>query len=98
LHAPYRSRPALHTTDHDTVGFEWIEANDGDNSTLSYIRRTADGSKVLAIACNFTPVPRPNFRIGVPRPGFWQEVLNTEATIYGGSGQGNIGGLETAPV
>ena len=98
LNALYRSRPALHSTDHDPAGFEWIDANDGDNSTLSYVRRTADGSQVLAVVCNFTPVPRPNHRIGVPRAGFWREVVNTDAAIYGGSGQGNLGGLETAPV
>ncbi len=98
LNALYRSRPALHSTDHDPAGFEWIDASDGDNSTLSFVRRTADGSKVLAVVCNFTPVPRTNLRVGVPRSGFWQEVLNSDATIYGGSGQGNLGGVETAPV
>jgi 1,4-alpha-glucan branching enzyme len=98
LNQVYRSRPALHSTDHDPAGFEWIDANDGDNSTLSFIRRTSDGSSVMAVVCNFTPVPRSNHRIGVPRAGFWREVLNTDAVLYGGSGQGNLGGLETAPV
>ena len=98
LNALYRSQPALHSTDHDPAGFEWIDANDGDNSTLSFIRRTADGSRALAVVCNFTPVPRPNHRVGVPRSGYWREVLNTDAPIYGGSGQGNLGGVESAPV
>ncbi len=98
LNALYRGSAALHRTDCDPVGFEWIDCHDADQSTLSFLRRTADGKEVLAVACNFTPVPRPNFRIGVPVPGHWREVLNTDAQIYGGSGQGNLGGVGTVPI
>jgi 1,4-alpha-glucan branching enzyme len=98
LNALYRGTPALHKTDCDPAGFEWIDCNDGNQSTLSFVRRTADNRQVLAIVCNFTPVPRPNFRVGVPLPGHWREVLNTDAAIYGGSGQGNLGGVDTVPI
>ncbi|MCC7088925.1 MAG: 1,4-alpha-glucan branching enzyme [Dehalococcoidia bacterium] len=98
LNALYRGTPALHKTDCDPAGFEWIDCNDGDQSTLSFVRRTADNRQVLAVVCNFTPVPRPNFRIGVPIPGHWREILNTDAPIYGGSGQGNLGGIDTVPI
>ncbi|MEP7216393.1 MAG: 1,4-alpha-glucan branching protein GlgB, partial [Anaerolineaceae bacterium] len=74
LNALYRSTPALHETDNDPAGFEWIDANDAAQSTLSFLRR--DGaSRWLAVLCNFTPVPRHNFRVGVPLAGTWQEVL-----------------------
>jgi 1,4-alpha-glucan branching enzyme len=98
LNALYRTTPALHSTDSDPAGFEWIDCNDGDQSTLSFLRRTADGSQELAIVCNFTPVPRPAFPLGVPSPGRWREVLNTDAPIYGGSGMGNLGGVDARPV
>jgi 1,4-alpha-glucan branching enzyme len=98
LNALYRGTPALHKTDCDPAGFEWIDCNDGDQSTLSFVRRTADNRQVMTIVCNFTPVPRPNFRVGVPLPGHWREVLNTDAAIYGGSGQGNLGGVDTVPI
>jgi len=94
LNALYRGTPALHTTDSDPAGFEWIDCNDGDQSTLSFLRRTVDGSQQLAIICNFTPVPRAHFRVGVPTSGAWREVLNTDAPIYGGSGLGNLGGVD----
>ncbi len=81
LNALYRGTPALHKTDCDPAGFEWIDCNDGDQSTLSFIRRTADGKQVMAIVCNFTPVPRPNFRVGVPVSGHWREVLNRCAIL-----------------
>jgi 1,4-alpha-glucan branching enzyme len=98
LNALYRRSPALHKTDCDPAGFEWIDCHDGDQSTLSFVRRTADNREVMAVVCNFTPVPRPNFRVGVPLAGHWREVLNTDATIYGGSGQGNLGGVDTVPI
>jgi 1,4-alpha-glucan branching enzyme len=97
LNRLYRETPALHATDTDPAGFEWIDANDSEQSTLSYLRKGPAGELVV-VALNFTPVPRPNFRIGVPEPGFYAEVLNTDAPIYGGSGQGNLGGVESVPV
>jgi 1,4-alpha-glucan branching enzyme len=95
LNALYRREPALYTTDHDPAGFEWIDADDSQGSTLSFLRRSADGSSWLAVFCNFTPVPRLNFRAGLPAAGRWQEVLNSDAEIYGGSGLGNLGGVQT---
>jgi 1,4-alpha-glucan branching enzyme len=90
-------RPALHDQDFNAPGFEWIDASDGDQSTLSYLRRSAAGD-VLAVICNFTPVPRHNYRVGVPTRGRWTEVLNSDAQMYGGSGVGNCGGVDSAPV
>jgi len=93
-----RTEPALYEQDFSPPGFEWIDPNDADNSVLSYLRRgRAEGSELL-IVCNFTPVPRQNYRVGVPRLGFWREVLNSDASIYGGSGWGNFGGVEATPV
>ena len=96
LNRLYRREPALHTRDFSNDGFEWIDTGDAANSVISYLRK-GDGASV-AVACNFTPVPRHNYRIGVPSGGFWRELLNSDATCYGGSGQGNAGGLEAAPV
>jgi 1,4-alpha-glucan branching enzyme len=98
LNGLLRGEPALHELDAEPAGYEWIDANDSDNSVLTYLRRSRDDKEVIVVACNFTPVPRPNYRVGVPRAGFWREVLNTDAQEYGGSGHGNLGGLETAPI
>lgn len=94
----YRAEPALFELDFDYKGFEWIDFHDADNSVLSYLRRGKSGDAVLAVAANFTPVPRHNYRVGVPHGGFWKEILNSDAKDYGGSGQGNMGGVEAAPV
>jgi 1,4-alpha-glucan branching enzyme len=90
--------PALHELDTEPGGHEWIDANDSDNSVLTYLRKGHSDDEVVIVACNFTPVPRQNYRVGVPREGFWREILNTDAKEYGGSGHGNLGGLETTPV
>jgi 1,4-alpha-glucan branching enzyme len=102
LNALYRREPALHERDFSPEGFEWIDANDSDNSVLTFCRAGhpreggAPGSQVL-IACNFTPVPRHGYRVGLPRPGAWREVINSDAPIYGGSGVGNMGRVESEP-
>ncbi len=100
LNTCYRAHPAFYELDNDPAGFSWIDCNDADQSVLLLLRRPAEGgdAAALVIACNFTPVPRHNYRIGVPSAGHWQEVLNSDATLYGGSGQGNMGGLDAAPV
>jgi 1,4-alpha-glucan branching enzyme len=98
LNALVRSEPALHELDTDAAGMQWIDANDSDNSTLTYVRRGRDDGSELVVVCNFTPVPRYAYRIGVPRMGFWREVLNTDAREYGGSGMGNLGGVNAAAV
>jgi 1,4-alpha-glucan branching enzyme len=94
----YRSDPAMHELDFDNGGFEWIDCHDSANSVLSFLRKSRDGSKVSLIVCNFTPVPRLNYMVGVPRGGRWLERLNSDATIYGGANLGNGGGMAAAPV
>jgi 1,4-alpha-glucan branching enzyme len=98
LNRLYREEPALHSLDCDPRGFEWIDCHDVDQSVLSWIRRDAAGAPPLVIACNFTSVPRYAYRLGVPAPGRWEEVLNGDAPLYGGSGMGNLGGLRTQPI
>lgn len=97
LNRLYRGEPALHQLDFDGAGFEWIDAQDADASVLSYLRKARDGTPVLVVA-NFTPVPRHNYLVGVPQGGFWAERLNSDATLYGGSGVGNHGGVQSVPV
>ncbi|WP_297447083.1 1,4-alpha-glucan branching protein GlgB [Acidiferrobacter sp.] len=98
LNALYRGNPALHRADTEPSGFRWVDAGDWEQSVISFYRFAEPGGDPLLVVANFTPMPRHNYRLGVMRPGFWQEVLNTDATVYGGSGQGNIGGLATVPV
>ncbi len=97
LNRLYRNEPALYETDFHGQGFEWIDYHDADNSVITYLRKNKAGNVLLAVACNFTPVPRSNYRLGVPQGGFWKEVLNSDAAYYGGSGQGNMGGVEASP-
>ena len=96
LNKLYREEPALHQVDFDAAGFEWIDCHDAEKSVLSFLRRPRAGPPVLAV-CNFTPVPRENYIIGVPQSGYWRELLNSDAMHYGGSGIGNLGGAEAAP-
>jgi len=98
LNTTYRAEPALHQYDCDPRGFEWIDANDSEQSILSLLRKGSRPGDEVAIVCNFTPLPRHNYRVGVPRGGHWDEILNSDAPLYGGSGQGNFGGLRAAPV
>jgi 1,4-alpha-glucan branching enzyme len=97
LNGLLRSEPALHEVDFDTAGFAWIDARDADRSVLTFLRRPRNGRPVL-VACNFTPVPRANYVVGVPDNGHWEELLNSDASHYGGSGMGNLGGGVAAPV
>ncbi len=97
LNRLYRAEPALHELDCEPEGFEWIDANDSANSVLTYLRR-GTGESTLLVAANLSPEPRHAYRVGVHRPGRWDEILNTDAVHYGGSGQGNLGGLETGPL
>jgi 1,4-alpha-glucan branching enzyme len=93
-----RSEPALHARDFEPGGFEWVDCNDAEASVVSLLRHGRDGDPDVLVVLNFTPVPRQGYRVGVPRGGFWREVLNSDAAEYGGSGWGNLGGLEAAPV
>jgi 1,4-alpha-glucan branching enzyme len=97
LNRVYRATPALHEVDFEMPGFEWIVGDDRDASVVAFLRRARGGAPVL-VACNFTPVPRVNYAVGVAEPGFWREVLNGDATLYGGSGMGNLGGVHSVPV
>jgi 1,4-alpha-glucan branching enzyme len=98
LNALYRREPALHELDFDPAGFEWVDCNDAEQSVLTFLRKGRSTGDIMLVVCNFTPVPRHNYRVGVPRGGFWREVLNSDAPEYGGSGQGNIGGVTAAPI
>ena len=98
LNTAYRAEPALHALDCDPAGFAWIDCDDAANSTISWLRRGGEARDVIVVACNFTPVPRHEIRLGVPYGGSWRELLNSDAPLYGGSGQGNLGGVETYPV
>ncbi|MGH9458924.1 MAG: 1,4-alpha-glucan branching protein GlgB [Thermoanaerobaculia bacterium] len=98
LNRLYRDYAALHQLDTDPAGFQWIDGSDADQSVLSYLRVGRDGSRPIAVVLNFTPVPRPNYRIGVPRGGRWGEIFNSDAEEFGGAGQGNMGGADAAPV
>jgi 1,4-alpha-glucan branching enzyme len=94
----YRATPALYQRDSEGDGFSWIDANNGGESVVSYLRRGADDPGAIAVIVgNFTPVPRHSYRIGVPYPGYYRERINTDAGNYGGSGVGNAGGIEAEP-
>jgi len=98
LNRIYRSEPALHELEFDGKGFEWIDCNDSEQSSLTLVRRGVSDENVLIAAFNFTPVPRQKYRVGAPMGGFWKEILNSDAPVYGGSGQGNLGRAESQPV
>ena len=98
LNALYRSRPALHRTDFRSEGFEWIDCQDVENSVVSFLRRDERGEEILVFVGNFTPVPRHQYRLGVPRRGWYRELLNSDARLYGGSDLGNGGQVQAAPV
>ncbi len=94
----YRNEPALHTSESSPSSFEWIDVHDADKNVLSFLRKGRDNREEIAIICNFSPVARANYRIGVSEKGFWRELMNTDAKQYGGTGRGNFGGVETVPV
>jgi 1,4-alpha-glucan branching enzyme len=98
LNRLYRSEPALHEMDCHPAGFEWIDCDDADSSAVTLIRKGKSSSTIILVVCNFTPVPRYSYRLGSPRSGYWQEILNSDAGDYGGSNMGNLGGVETVPV
>ncbi|RJQ83820.1 MAG: 1,4-alpha-glucan branching protein GlgB [Desulfobacteraceae bacterium] len=94
----YRRTPAMHGRDFSHEGFSWIDCNDAPQSTLSWWRRGVAPEQDVVVVCNFTPVPRHNYRVGVPREGVWCERLNSDARDYGGSNQGSLGQLDATPV
>lgn len=98
LNRVYRSQRSLYQQDFEPSGFEWIDCNDIGNSTLVFLRKGRSEKDVVLAVCNFTPLPLFHYRVGVPSPGFWREILNSDAAEYGGSGCGNRGGVEAVPV
>jgi 1,4-alpha-glucan branching enzyme len=98
LNFVYRSESAMHECDTAPPGFEWIDCHDAESNVVCFQRRGKAVEDTVLVACNFSTVPRPNYRIGVPLRGFWRELLNTDAVEYGGSGQGNFGGVDTVPI
>jgi 1,4-alpha-glucan branching enzyme len=98
LNRLYTQEPALHEVDFDPAGFQWIDANDNENSVVSFVRRSHGGEHSVLAVVNFTPVPRDGYRIGVPHAGTYTELLNSDSEIYGGSNIGNGGGVFTEPI
>ncbi len=94
LNRLYRAEPALYEADFEWTGFQWIDFYDWEQSVVAFIRRARHEEDFVVCACNFTPVPRHGYRIGVPAPGRYRELLNSDAGIYGGSNVGNLGGVE----
>jgi len=97
LNALYRGHAALHEVDFSAEGFEWVDMQNAELSVVAFLRKARDGSPLLVVT-NFTPMPRDNYLVGVPLRGHWHERLNSDATVYGGSGIGNLGGAATVPV
>jgi 1,4-alpha-glucan branching enzyme len=98
LNRCYRAEGALYQKDYSSDGFSWVDFHDREESVISYLRHGAAGEDCVLVVCNFTPVVRHNYIVGVPRAGYWRELLNSDAAIYGGSGVGNLGGVEASPV
>ena len=89
----YRSEPAMHVFDNNPAGIEWVDCNDNATSTISLLRKSELPPDTVLVVCNFTPVPRLGYRVGVPHGGYWREMLNSDAREYAGSGLGNLGGV-----
>jgi 1,4-alpha-glucan branching enzyme len=98
LNRAYQRERALHEADFDPAGFRWIDCNDIENSVVSLVRYAKDHREHVVMVFNFTPVPRLEYRIGVPAAGRYAELLNSDAAIYGGSNVGNQGGVETEAI
>jgi 1,4-alpha-glucan branching enzyme len=93
LNRVYRSEPALHLLDNNPAGFEWVDCNDNLTSTISLLRKSESPKDTVLIVCNFTPIPRIGYRVGVPEGGYWRELVNSDALEYNGTGVGNLGGV-----
>jgi 1,4-alpha-glucan branching enzyme len=98
LNTTYRGEPALYERDDSPDGFEWIDCSDHEGNVVSFVRRGADPENVVLFACNFSAVPRHDYRVGAPMSGVWTEILNSDAAVYGGSGMGNFGAVETSEI
>ncbi|RMD54750.1 MAG: 1,4-alpha-glucan branching protein GlgB [Nitrospirae bacterium] len=91
----YKWEPAVHQLDFNSKGFEWIDYSDWQQSVIAFIRKGFSTDTLILVVCNFTPIPRYNYKVGVPRGGYWKEVLNSDSVYYGGSGHGNLGGVNS---
>jgi 1,4-alpha-glucan branching enzyme len=98
LNTLYRGQPLLYEMEFNSAGFEWVDCKDSQRSIITFLRRGQNPNDQLLFVCNFTPVVRENYRVGVPFDCYWKEILNSDAPLYGGSGQGNFGGLQAAPL
>jgi 1,4-alpha-glucan branching enzyme len=98
LNRIYLQEPALHQYDADPAGFRWTVGDDSDNSVFAYLRFAVGDVPPILVVCNMTPVPRPAYRLGVPRAGWWREIFNSDSSLYGGSDMGNLGGLAAVPL
>ncbi|MCX5723834.1 MAG: 1,4-alpha-glucan branching protein GlgB [Nitrospirae bacterium] len=98
LNRLYRQEPALHELDHDWAGFQWIDFRDSTHSVIAFLRKAKDPNDQIVCLCNLTPVPRDGYRVGVPSAGYYRELLNSDASVYGGSNLGNTGGLQSSDV
>jgi 1,4-alpha-glucan branching enzyme len=98
LNHAYRRERALHELDCEAAGFEWVDVSDSEQSILSFLRKSAGDPETILVVCNFTPVPRYDYRVGVPRPGLWKEILNSDSRVYGGADLGNLGETVSSPV
>jgi 1,4-alpha-glucan branching enzyme len=98
LNRLYKNERALHEVDFDWTGFEWLDCNDTDSSVLAFMRRARNANDFVVVVCNFTPVPRQDYRVWVPEPGYYKELLNTDAGLYGGTNVGNYGGVHAEPI
>ena len=98
LNRCHTAEAALHERDFESAGFEWVIADDAEHSVVAFLRKSRDGRSMILVVCNFTPVLRDRYRVGVPREGRWREILNSDASHYGGTGVGNYGGVATVPV
>jgi 1,4-alpha-glucan branching enzyme len=97
LNRIYRRDPSLHEVDFEPAGFQWMDCSDWEQSVVTFCRFSRNQSQLLLCGCNFTPVARQGYRVGVPRPGYYREILNTDAALYGGSDVGNSGGVPSEP-
>jgi len=98
LNRLYRDAPALHQADFEPAGFDWIDCQDVDHCVVSFLRRGREAGELAVVVCNFTPVVHHGYRVGVPTGDVYVECINTDATEYGGSGAGNLGGVEAEPL
>ena len=98
LNSIYRSEPALYEVDFEPHGFEWVDSMNSESSLLAYVRKAKDPNDFVLVCCNFTPTPHKEYRLGVPEPGHYREVFNSDSEFYGGSNIGNGMGIDSESI